>query len=86
MKRIPSDPLMAVTWRDCLVWAASEDGFRARFEADTGMKLPKSSSSPLDKMIDEATGFDKAIAEAFIDWFNENVWGDEERGTLDDNE
>ena len=67
------DPLMAVAWRDCLMWAATQTEILDAFSSETGLRL---GTSPFDRMIDEATGFDAAIAKAFIDWFNENVWGD----------
>lgn len=28
-----------------------------------------------EEMIDKATGHDKAMSQAFVNWFNENVWG-----------
>ena len=73
---LPADPVMAVAWRDCLMWAAGEQGIRDAFESDTGMHL---AMSPFDRMIDEATGLDAAVAEAFVRWFNENIWGSTSR-------
>lgn len=47
-------------------------GFAAKnlsgqFEADTGISLRKA-SSPLDRLIDSATGYDRAIVTQFIKW------------------
>ena len=68
-----TDPLMQGAWYDCLMWAAGEDEIRHAFEEETGMKI-KAARSPLDRMIDKATGFDNAIAKAFVEWFNKNIW------------
>jgi hypothetical protein len=76
---IPEDirhsDLMIIAWRDCLMWAQGEPEIRATFEAETGMKLPSDSASPIERMVDKATGYDAAWANAFIAWFNKNVWG-----------
>ena len=32
--------------------------------------------TPLDQMIDDATGANAAIVSKFVSWFNENIWGD----------
>jgi len=66
-----TDVLMQGAWYDCLMWAADEEDIRHAFEKETGMRLGK---APLDRMIDEATGFDKAVAAAFVAWFNKNIW------------
>ena len=76
MSAIPVDALEAIAWRDCLVWASSDGDVLQMFLDETGMKLP---TSGLDRMIDEATGNDKRIAEKFVEWFNENIWGREDR-------
>jgi hypothetical protein len=72
----PKDPLAFQTWADCLHWALGEADIKARFEIETGNKWspPKSQA---EKMIDEATEAAVAYLQAFVPWFNENVWGDE---------
>jgi hypothetical protein len=44
------------------------------FSAETGYmwSAPK---SPMDAMIDEATGYAEGYIKAFVEWFNINVWG-----------
>lgn len=64
---------MADAWLGCLAWAISERDILARFMAETGVRP---ASSPIARMIDAATGHGDAIPEAFIAWFNANVWGD----------
>lgn len=72
---IPSDPLVQIAWRDCLMWAAGEADIKASFTRETGFSLP-AKLTPLDMMIDSATGYDDALARKFIEWFNANVWGE----------
>ena len=74
---------MAPAWAACLRWAIGEAQVRADFEAATGHRWSHSATampmaSALEAMIDSATGHDKAYVEAFIAWFNENVWGEVE--------
>lgn len=74
----PDNPLMEMAWLDCLHWAIGHDEIRAGFEADTGARWP-GPRTPLDRMIDEATGFkfdQEEYFRKFIVWFNENVWGE----------
>ena len=70
----PSDPLMAVAWRDCLLWASSNPDCLDRFTADTGVRYiaPR---TRLDALVDEASGRNEAVALQFVEWFNANVWG-----------
>jgi len=70
---MPDDPLKRVAWRDCLIWVSGQEHFRERFEADTGMRL---ATSPLNALIDEATGYNTTVCTIFIIWFNENIWGE----------
>ena len=73
-KYIPSDKLQAIAWVDCLRWALSNDDVLAQFRQDTGNRWAPS-RGVLDRMIDEATGADRGFIEAFVAWFNSNVWG-----------
>jgi hypothetical protein len=65
---------MADAWVSCLHWAIAEPEVVARFRAETGNTYAPPKSG-LERMIDEASGADKAFAEEFVEWFNENVWG-----------
>lgn len=71
-----ADLLMAVAYRDCLLWATREPEIIEAFRREAGVAY-RPARTPLDAMIDEATGAHKAIAEAFIAWFNVHVWGDD---------
>lgn len=67
---------MAHAWVDALRWAIGEEKVLADFRKATGNAWtpPK---TPIDAMVDSASGADKAFIEAFVAWFNENVWGNE---------
>ena len=66
------DPLMEVAFADCVRWAWRDPQTRQAFEEETGMSSAK---DPMGAMIDEATGYDKAVAERFIRWVTEEMWG-----------
>lgn len=66
---------MAPAWAGCLHWAIGCDEIREAFFEQTGCRWSPPRNG-LDRMIDEATGADRAFIEKFVGWFNENVWGD----------
>lgn len=68
-----ADVLMARAYRDCLLWAAGDPEVMAAFSRETGTVIAQR-TSPLDGMIDAATGYDAHIAKKFLSWFNENIW------------
>ena len=63
-----------LAWHDAVLWAFDEPDLRAQFQADTGIDL---ATSGIDRLIDEATGKRDEDLEAFIAWFDRNLWGDE---------
>ena len=65
---------MTDDWLDCIYWAIGEPDIVAAFRENTG-DLWVPGLTPLDRMIDEATGRDRAFAESFIRWANVAVWG-----------
>lgn len=65
---------MIEAWLGCIHWAISEPDILAAFRADTGNNWSPG-LTPIDRMIDEATGADNHFIEAFIRWVNENLWG-----------
>lgn len=62
----PTDPLMLLAWRDCLTWAIGYPPLRAQFATDTGTPLQVNAEDEQSDLI------------RFIDWFNANVWGNED--------
>jgi len=66
---------MAPAWAGCLRWAVGKQEILDAFAHETGNQW-KPGRSGLDRMIDEATGADRKFFEAFVAWFNVNVWGE----------
>jgi hypothetical protein len=62
-------------YRGFVEWAFKQAEFRAEFTAATGIPFPKSATTTLERMIDEAVGLDFAVAEAFMLWVSEAHWG-----------
>lgn len=65
---------MAPAWASCLYWAIGDPAVLADFRAAIGNKWTPPATG-IDRMIDEATGADRAFIEAFVAWFNDHVWG-----------
>lgn len=65
---------MFQAWFDCLHWALGEEGCVEAFRRDTGIGW-RPGRSPIERAIDQATGAERHFFEAFIPWFNVNVWG-----------
>lgn len=61
-------------WADCLHWAIGEPEILKAFREETGNNW-QPGTTPIEMMIDEAIGADRAFIEAFLSWFNENIWG-----------
>jgi hypothetical protein len=64
--------LMRAARLDCLLWASKQPEICDRFIKETGVRLP---TSPLDRLIDKQTGYEREIGCQFIAWFDKNVWG-----------
>lgn len=65
---------MAGAWIGCMQWAIGEPEIREEFEAETGHRYV-APRTPIDKMIDDATGHGTDYVAAFVEWANKNVWG-----------
>jgi hypothetical protein len=71
-------PLMTGAWLGLIYFAASEAEMRAAFTEDTGHDLLRVlRAGGLDKLVDKATGYDRAVVAAFADWVTVNMWGEE---------
>lgn len=69
------DPIWQGAWYSALMWAIGKPEAVAAFEKDTGQRLPTPPANGLEALIDKATGANEVPYVAFINWFNENVWG-----------
>lgn len=64
-------------WRGYVEWAFKQPEAQEAFTAETGLLWPAAATSPLDQMIDEATGATDKTVEAFVLWASRQ-WGIEE--------
>lgn len=55
--------------------ALGQQSYLEAFQADRGITAPARGLSPLDQLIDQSTGADRALFESFAQWFAENYWG-----------
>lgn len=67
--------ILAIARRDCLMWAIRQGDILEAFRRDTGNRWTPG-LTPIDRLIDQETGAEAAFAEAFVRWFDENIWGD----------
>lgn len=72
----PTDPLMALPWYDLLYYCLSEPECVAQFRADTGERWDPG-RTPIEQMIDKATGREVVFFQAFARWMNQTQWGEE---------
>lgn len=84
-KYMPTDPIMRFMWCGSIQFAIGEKKILDAFRKETGLAYspPK---SPLEKMIDDATGFNQQAEEffvAFAKWHNANIWGEEDGKPID---
>lgn len=66
------DPLMEIAFADYVRWAWGNPEIQQAFERETGMRP---ATDPMGIMIDEAVGYDKAVADRFVRWVVEEMWG-----------
>jgi hypothetical protein len=62
---LPDDPILAQVWFDCLRWSVTEPEMLAAFHVDTGCDS-MSGLTPIDRVIDEATGNERAFVEQYV--------------------
>lgn len=67
---------MAPAWLSALLFALETRSIMEAYTADTGDVFPTQKRTPLDTMIDEATGRDWHFLTEFVQWFNVHHWGD----------
>ena len=77
MDLYPSDstPYIAPMWVSFIQWALSDAGVVDGFRQDTGFRWAPG-RTPIERMIDEATGAEWRFLEAFVPWANANLWGE----------
>ena len=68
--------LNAAAWRDGIMWAVKDPDVLVAFRDDTGTDLVEP-RSPIDRLVDDATGKSRDDLARFVDWFTEEIWGAE---------
>lgn len=78
MKEIPFGlPEMMPAWLGLVCWAAKMPDIVRDFEKDTGLNIMSLlGRSPIDRMIDAATGYEGVLVTKWCDWVTVNLWGD----------
>lgn len=73
----PDNPVMAVAFVGFIRWAMCEPEVLDHFNHATGiMPWWTQSMSPLDVLIDQASGYEADVVNKFVDWLVENYWGE----------
>ena len=71
--------MMDAAWAAFVRWAFQQAELRQRFTAETGIRLYSPPKSPIDALIDQATGAPTTISErdlnAFVKWATVELWG-----------
>ena len=70
--------LMVLAWRDFVMFAIGNEEIRAQYVEETGRTIFAPATSPLDRLIDEATASPLNDAEDFMLWATARIWGVDE--------
>lgn len=68
-----NNPVMTGAWASFIQWAFSESDIIAAFEAQTGNRLAVA-RTPIEAMVDKATGRHEHYIVAFVKWATETMW------------
>ncbi len=69
-------PLLAEAFVACGIAAVQMQGTVEAFQKESGLDLASFlKRSPIDRMIDQATGAGASVAAKWFDWVAVNVWG-----------
>ena len=80
---VANDPIMGGAFIACAMAAIREDSCMDAFKDETGHDMESLlHQTPINRMIDQATGREKIVIGAFFDWIAETVWGLEENNLL----
>lgn len=58
-----------------LSWAAMQPDAWAAFTAETGVPMPRAATGGINRMIDDATGYQEQVMRKFIAWVIPAMWG-----------
>ena len=69
-------PLVAAAYIGCLKWAISNADVKSAFNIETGIDINSLiNGSPLDQMIDDASGRTQEKLARFADFVTDRIWG-----------
>ena len=68
------DDFNAIAWRDFVLFAWAEPNIRAQFTAATGLRVTPA-TSPIDVLVDDATGATASVLTKFVEWVTREHWG-----------
>lgn len=75
-KMIAPDPLTEAAWFGFIRWAIGRPEIRARFQTETGLSLDSlDGRSPIEAMVDKATGYRDDVIGHFVEWATREIWG-----------
>lgn len=72
---VPRDMLMAGPWFAHLQFCLGREDIMQAFRAETGCQW-QPGRTPLERMIDDATGAHREMLVQFAAWVNANLWGE----------
>ena len=73
-KHIPKDQLMAIAWVGFASYALGNSEIMSHFRKDTGNTY-ESPKTPIEKSVDDSTGYSADFLDKFLGWLNTNYWG-----------
>jgi hypothetical protein len=72
---MPTEAWAIPAWVGCLMWAIGNKDILEQFRADTGCTWAPGKTQ-IERMIDEATGYDADFIRRFAIWHNKSIWGE----------
>ena len=67
---------MAPAWVSALRFALASNRIVEQYMEETGDIYPRAKKTPIDALIDDATGRTWKSLVSFVEWFNKAYWGD----------
>lgn len=74
LKPADTPAYMTQAWLDFIHWAIGTPEIIDQFRRDSG-NYWQPAKTPIEQMIDDATGADRAFCIEFVKWLNVNIWG-----------
>lgn len=72
---VPKPNYMAPIWLAGVHHGLSSPQIMAAFEAETGMAY-RAPRTPIERAVDEASGYALDVIRAFCQWYTKNYWGE----------